>query len=52
MLPTSSLHSEDGGSMDLWNVSVVPQHLRGETTPKTLIWGFYCVLWKRDAGIL
>jgi hypothetical protein len=41
LLPPTSLHSEDGGSMDLWNFGILPQHyttsqlrrLRLETSP-------------------
>jgi hypothetical protein len=50
MLPPSSGRSKDGGSMDLWNVSILPQHytalkperLKGDLYPEM----FIAVFWR------
>jgi len=40
-----SLHSEDGGSMDLWNIGILPQHYMASqpTKPRLAFWKtVYC----------
>jgi hypothetical protein len=47
VLPPTSLHHEHGGSMDLWNVGILPQHY---TVPQPSEDGGSIDLW--NVGIL
>jgi len=40
-IPT--FQTQDGGSMDLWNVGILPQHYNGVTTQRTSTWIFTTV---------